>query len=612
MSDVLSKQKVAVASVHHSKLDKSGTHITTGNWLTAMPVGYWHMIPKEHIKGKCNINCNLAPIAVPTYGRARINLRYFFVPYRVVFPNSTEFFVDTIASNYSASGIVSQGPTITNDTIESYFLDYNDPVLWKLLDEVVQPDPANPTLAYDIYHSGNQKFYKFTVLGRKRYNILLRLGYKVGWNGAKDEFSALALLAYAKLYLDWYSNSQYMDSYSFLYIDRLTKYDNPSSYLKLTSADLDVILGYTGVVCYDGQNEVFTNAWDTPVAPNSGNVSMDFLFNDISMSDAARSSSVSNRYLSGMYNSQSGTPVIQGDTDGYGGYPNSTSTINISQYAIDALKLLTDYVKRHQLSGARAVDRYLADFGVNLDSAKVNRSIFVSTQSQDVEIGTVVSTADTAAQGEDSNLGDYSGFGRSRGESGFDFTADEFGVLIAVATILPSGGYVQGIDRHNLHLTKLDFFNPTFDNLSVQAITKKEVYISRDGRFGTESQYNEAFGYAPRYYEYKVGRNWLSGDMVFPATDAGADSWNLFRLFDDDTFGGSAANLVHSLNFTRGEDRESYDRIFINTTNSNDKFRLVLHFDVASEAPCKSLFDSYDFEDEKNKITMQSNGTKFN
>ena len=109
-----SKTKVASAAVNHSKLDLSSTHILTGSFLNLPAVYYRHMIPGEHIRGVGNMLSRLAPVAVPTYGRCRVNLRAFFVPFRCVFPNFNEFIVDTIANNVSTSSLVSSSPTIDN------------------------------------------------------------------------------------------------------------------------------------------------------------------------------------------------------------------------------------------------------------------------------------------------------------------------------------------------------------------------------------------------------------------------------------------------------------------------------------------------------------------
>lgn len=594
----MSKSKVAIAATNHSKLDVSSTHITTQQFLHLRPVYYRHMLPKEHLRGQVNLVSRLSPLQVPTYGRARINVRYFYVPFRTVFPNANEFFTDAIASNYEHTSLVPFSPTVSNAAFLHLFLNRSfgqDPLVEAVTDSDLPAD-------FVYSHNNVDSRYKFTFVGRCFYDVLVSLGYDIVWNDSSDyDMSALALLAYAKVYLDWYSNSQYMDDYEYCYIDRLLHFNDPSTGLVLTSDDLLILLGYTQFVVYDGSNEYFTNAWDSPTAPNPGNGSITFQIPDVTTLNQ-------NDLLSNAGNNQvkqlpNGTPYMY--------YGNKDLDIG-TQFIHDALKAMTDAVKRHQLSGARAVDRFLVDYGVNLDSAKMNRSIFVGTKTHDVDFGSVMSNADTASSGETSNLGDYAGVGFAKGSDGFDFYADEFGIFLALSSVLPSAELVQGIDRNNFHIYQLDFWNPNYDNLSCQAIGKNELYVSRNGNYADPSSYLSVFGFAPRYAEYKVGRSRVTGDFLYPAHFAGGDSWNLARLFSDDSFDSDIGQQVHSLSFTKGMDAPQYSRIFNDTTGHTDPFFVIYHFACESLAPCKSLFDSYDFEDEAKKIVLESNGTKLN
>lgn len=617
-----SNLKVAVAATNHSKMDVSATTITSQNFLICKPVWYYHMIPNTTLKGNIKSITRMDSVATPCYGRCRVNIRSFYVPYRTVFPNANEFFTDTIASSYLKSALVPKAPSVYNDTLVKYFLTYTNAygglVEWLQYNDPDDAtsgayDPTNPNaVPYDFCYSDDSvnpttnKYYRFTYQGRVRYSLLLALGYELIWLASdQSEFSALGLLCWAKVYCDWYSNSQYLDSSAYLYLERLFKYNDPNSSLMLSQTDLEKIFDYTLFVVYDGSNEVFLNAWDTPMAPNPGTGSTNFRINDVSLQSQGDLGNLVNQTF--VKQDSSGTPIFVG-LNGSGSlsyYPYQPT-----EFIHTALRAMTDAVARHRLSGARAVDRFLVDYGVNLDSAKANRSIFVSTKSEDVDFGSVMSNADTSSS-DISNLGDYAGVGFGRREDDFDFHCDEFGMFIVVSSILPSAEFVQGIDRQNYHLTKLDFWNPNYDNLSCQAINRSEVYVSRNGQFGLAGDYDGVFGFAPRYYEYKVGRSHITGDFAFKSVMAGADAWNLARLFNDASFGNSAKNIVHSLNFTRGVDGVRYNRIFNDTTNI-DKFYCFYRFSVQALAPCKSLFDSYDFEDEGKKIIMQSNGTKLN
>lgn len=115
------KVKVTVAADHRSKLDVSGTHITTNNFMLLKPVFYRHMLPTESIHGNEHVEVRLSPLASPTWGKCRVNIRNFFVPYRQVFPNWDSFYNDTIGVNYDNASLVSTVPAFTNNTFVKWF-----------------------------------------------------------------------------------------------------------------------------------------------------------------------------------------------------------------------------------------------------------------------------------------------------------------------------------------------------------------------------------------------------------------------------------------------------------------------------------------------------------
>lgn len=601
-----SKTKVAEAAVNHSKLDVSSTHITTGSFMKLQPVYYRHMLPGEHIKGVGNVLSRLAPVAVPTYGRCRINMRAFFVPFRVVMPNWNEFIVDTIASNASSTSLVPTSPVIPNSVIVNLYTTLISPSLFGLYSRQLDPNDADDAAiiaagGYDFEYNAN--YYRFNSYGRWFYKLLLSLGYRPIWN-TKDDFnySALALLSLAKVYLDWYANSAYLNNTIYTDVAQLLKYNDPTSGLVLTYTDLMKIANMMRYINYDSGNDVFLEAWDNPMSPNNG-LSSKFSIDDVSMSNgvsnAYKPSTITNDLTQNPY----GTPFMLKPT---------SSSLNIgSEFLHSALKSMTDYVKRNQLSGAYSVDRFLARFGINLDSAKVDRSIYVGATSVDVDFGSVMQTANTSAAGDPSNLGDYAGQGIGRGSLSYDFKCDEFGLFLVTYTIIPSAHIYQGFDRNNLHILKEQFYQPEFDNLGCSAINKGEVYVSKNGSYGAGTDYSGVFGFAPRYYEYKQKSDFVSGDFTLNSIFAGGDSWHLNRIFDDLTF-SNVSQQTHSYDFTTGKDAGQFDRIFQYTDSSIDKFYLVFNFAAESLAPCKSLFDTYKFDDLGQQLTLDAGGAKVN
>lgn len=588
-----SKTKVAVATTEHSKLDVSSTHITTGNFMELMPVYYRHMIPGEHIKGAGNVLSRLAPVAVPTYGRCRINMRSFFVPFRTIMPNWNEFIVDTIAVNVSNASLVPTSPIVNNKEFVDWIL--GDTSYFRALDPNDLTDAA--IIANDQYDfSFNSTYYVFKPDGAKIEKWLHSLGYKIIWDNKNNfTYSALPILAFAKVYLDWYANSAYLNENTYIKVQKLLKFNDPTTGLSLQSNDLEDIFRLIHWVNYDSGNDVFLNAWDNPMSPNNGLTSQ-FSIADITATIPLQTSV----NMTGVGNN---TPVM---------VQNAASNLSIgTTFLHQALKSMTDYVKRNQLSGAYAVDRFLARFGINLDSAKVDRSIYIGASSVDVDFGSVTQTVNTAAAGQPSNLGDYAGQGLGRGSMNFDFKCDEFGLFLVTYSIIPAAHLYQGYDRNNLHILKEQFFTPEYDNLGCSLIHKGEVYVSKNDGYAIATQYDDGFGFAPRFYEYKQKQDFVTGNFVVPSMMAGGDSWHLNRILEDNSF-TSISQQTHSLEFTQGLDRGQYDRIFQYTNTDIDKFYMVFNFAVESLAPCKSLFDTYKFDDLGRELTLDAGGSKLN
>lgn len=597
-----SKTKVASAAVNHSKIDVSSTHITTANFMQLQPVYYRHMLPGEHIKGQGNVLSRLAPVSVPTYGRCRINMRAFFVPFRCVFPNFNEFIVDTIASDSENTSLVAESPYISSRDMYLMFLGNQDPFTGDQLVEQLDPDDSGDAAAiaagaYDF--TIGSAYYRLSYWGRVYKKILESLGYRLVWDEKTPLiYSALPLLAYAKVFLDWYANSAYLNNQLYTDIAQLFKFIDPTSALHVDDTSLFKILQLVSLVMYDSANDVYLNAWDNPVSPNNSLNSAMYI-EDLYKNGNNDGSMGYVDFTNGILNSQPG--MYQSDADG-----NYLGTTFLHQ----ALKSMTDFVKRNQLAGAYQIDRFLARFGISLDSAKVDRSIYVGASSVDVDFGVVMQNSNTAGAGEVSNLGDYSGVGFGKGSLGFDFKADEFGFFVVVSSIMPAGHLFQGFDRNLLHISKTDFYQPEFDNLGCQAIAKGEVYVSSNGNYADGDGYQGVFGYAPRYYEYKQKSDFVTGDFVSPAAMLGGDAWHLNRILADDSF-GTISNQTHSFNFTYGWDTSTYDRIFQYTNPDVDKFYLVYNFAVEALAPCKSLFDTYKF-DELGQQLIMDNGAKLN
>lgn len=574
-----SKTNIPVAVKEYSQHDLSCQHITTSNFMFMDVALCMELAPKQRLDISHDIFARLEPLPVPTFGRATLRSKAFWVPIRTIMPAWNDFITDTPhCFNNGDSSIVSNVPLIFN----SVWVDFlaSEPCSF-IVTNGQKPD----------FSLHNRNFVledrKFTDYGRYVYKIIRSLGYSPNLSyNIEHADSLLPLFGLLKLYLDWLYPSQFAHTEDYSYLTSLLLRNDPisSSESFITSNDLIVIFNTFYYISYE--SDYFTSAWDNPVAPN------DSLTSEFSIPDISD--------IQGRVSNNEQSAYIESTDD---------NVLNrVSQYSLDALKSLTDYMKRHQLVGSRALDRYLSRFGVSLSSEKLNRSVLLGTYSQDIQFGDVTSTSDTLT----SPLGSYAGKGITYGENSFEVDSQgESGFFYVITSIVPATQYYQGINRHVMHTTKLDFYTPEFDALGVQAISSSEYYSPLDvSSVSFESSNRETvFGFTSRYAEYKVPHSLISGDYVLKSLNVGKDSWTLFRDVEID--GQSLDEYVHDVTNVFATDRNQYNRIFYNTDPSPDHFNVIHNFNITSHFPGSSLFDTYEFrdEDKSDKVAVDVGGT---
>lgn len=581
---------IPVAKKTSSQFPLYGDHVTTTNFMELNVAKCMELVPNERIKYAMQTYTRLSPLLKPTFGRAEIRNRHFFVPFRTVMPAFTDFITDTPhVFNNGTSGLVSSVPVIYNYAFVEFLTSASC---------CVPTDGNRYDFAYYLSDGSIRNFYNFTSYGRWVYKILRSLGYSpVIDERCLNADSALPLLCLMRTYADWYFPSQYANTdrmdYLMSFFEKNDEIDPAVSFFN--GQDLEDIFYVISNITYDA--DYFTAAWDNPNSPNEG-LSSSFFINDIngSVQNGLSSSRVSNDF----FNSND-SPSINSAANS----SNNSNLSNVSQYLLTALQSMSDYLRRHQLAGSRAIDRYLARHGVKLSSESLRRSIMLAEQRNSLTFSDIFSTAST----EGADLGDYAGKGSGLVRDSFEFTADEYGMIISISTIIPYTQYYQGINRHIKHIGKLDFWTEEYDAVGTQGIYSSEVYapLSNAGDDNMTDYHRKLFGYSGRYGEYKVGQSLITGDYVLNSRNVGEDAWTLFR----DVSNIELDDMVHGMSFISNNDKSQYNRIFSGLIDNVDKFNVIHSFDIDVNFPGKKLFDTYEFKDEdkSRKVTMPIGGT---
>lgn len=602
MSNFLDKIKIRTAVGQKNKFDLSCDHVTTQEFFHLRPVYARELMPGQSISVKASSFVRLAPLFKPMFGSVKLINRAFFVPYSTVFDSFNNFLTNTPYNHDGSNYSVTQVPWFSSSDLVGILMgaDYSVTV--------------SAGSAYDFMDYANTRYYRFTRKGQIVMTIFNSLGYNLNMTsvsisgGTFDvSMSALPLFCFMKVIADWYVNNQYVTRRNAI-LNFISNYWQGG---QVNASELADVLQYIVYSLYD--NDYFTSAFDNPVNPTSSAI------DSVSLTDVTNDSTSPDRvaqvvsYSTPVTNSPS-TPSTRATTSNTSAYP-------LTQYILDSLKSLTDFMKRYQLVGSSVLDRMLAEYGQKPTAEALNRSVYLGKTETNIQVSDVMATADTV----NGVVGDYAakGIGFADGKPFTYTTGAEFGLMVIVSTIVPRSSYSQGVVRRNLHIDRFDFFRGDFDALGPQAIACCELFndFKTINNFdaGTNMSWNASgiFGYTPRYSEYAIANDTLSGCFRFNAQNADLEAWHLFRMFNPEEDEDVSLIQHHSENFSIG-DATQYNRIFNYSADGNDgsqmptdHFFAVHHFDVTSYMPKKPLFDQYDFEDGRN-IMMNLGGTNLN
>lgn len=171
--------------------------------------------------------------------------------------------------------------------------------------------------------------------------------------------------------------------------------------------------------------------------------------------------------------------------------------------------------------GVRYTEFLRSFFGVSPRDDRLQRPEYIGGTKSPMIISEVLQTS--ATNNEPTPQGNMAGHGvgASRTYVG-SYTATEYGIVMGLLSVMPTTKYTQGINKQWLRRSKYDFLFPQFTGLSEQAIEQAEIYATND-----ESQNKKVFGFNEIYDELRSMSSKIVGKMrtVF-------NYWHLARIFD--------------------------------------------------------------------------------
>lgn len=442
--------KVPVKVQKKSGFDKSFQNLFTGKVGTVIPILTDELIPNSTVNLRMAISTQLPPLASDTFMRVKQKYAAFFVPTRILVPR----YEDWLTGN-NGDGAKVQLP------------------LFKF----------NPETDKDAYGDGS---------------LLDYLGFKCSVTKFTElrpiTISALPMLAYHKIWNDWFRNSLVQKDIFNKALATSTAY-NPATSSILAPNDVSLVA------------HTFTYA-KTGSAITAGGSKFD---DGVDISALRQANFGSDLYTSCTPKPQNG--VAQSVSFNIPQVQGAQGSFTIS--ALRAANSMQIWLERNNLAGNRLVDYVRAQYGANLNDAIAQRPILLGSGSFDVYSKGIYQTNAQMSQAEtsvDVNTNNpFKSVAARYGSAYVDgndlvikgFTAQEPGYLMVVTWLSPRVTYSTGVDpilkRYLVVSSQSDMANPILQNVGNEPIYARQ--LSSDQAITDDS--NSIFGYNDRYANWK-------------------------------------------------------------------------------------------------------------
>lgn len=356
------------------------------------------------------------------------------------------------------------------------------------------------------------------------------LGYPQGMIGGAttaDEFSALPVAAYAKIWDEYYRDQ------------------NLQNEIFSTLLTGDNVANYGSILYANPQRKAWMHDYFTsclPFAQKGDAVELPLLQNDtapvqyitgLGLASTQKVRRASDDVL------RPSVPALGSDAasdlnEGGVGLDlkldiTDTHEVNVSGEAatINTLRRafrLQEWLEKNARGGTRYIENILAHWDVKSSDKRLQRPEYIGGAKQNMVISEVLSTAQTEPMSGEVPIGQMAGHGISVGGNGpFEYRAEEHGWIIGITAVCPRTAYQQGVPRMFSRKDKLDYAWPTFAHIGEQEVLNKELYVGAL----TADQLNGVFGYIPRYSEYRYMNSRVAGKMKSELS-----FWHLGRIFN--------------------------------------------------------------------------------
>lgn len=546
--------KLAVTNKpHKGSFDLSYRNICSCEFGQLIPFDVREVVPSDHFKINSSTFTRTKPLVSAAYTRFREHIDYYFVPYRLLWRFSDSLMTGTPVNNSAVSS--SLGNTSLNTDSAPYITASDIKSSLDFIDQI-QGTQANP---YYLFDDGGLRCSTTSPL------LLNLLGYGdwINYKTSPDivntpNMSVYRLLAYQKIYQDFYRNDQWEElcpqAFNVDYLLPSAPYVPLKNMVNPTNHKAFSYASFLAMKYANYPKDIFTGVLPksqfgaTAYVDAQGTI--DFT-KGASGSLLIRTSSVSDTesyplYV-GTHESSSGDSVDVGFKKSDLSSVHSTSanlhinggTLQLkdtSRFSVldlryaQALQKYREITESHKLNYKSQIN---AHFGINVSDDRSDMCKYLGGRVSTFSLNEVTNTNLTG-----DNTANLAANGVASTSCDFDFTAREHGIIMGIYYVEPLLDYYTHPSLFNFKLNKDDFFKPEFDNLGMQSAN---IFGISDHEFALKyfkANKSTTCGYLPRYFEYKLPQDTIdsSASIAFPQWVAPVKFNDLFKgIYNTDT-----------------------------------------------------------------------------
>lgn len=503
---------------HRSGFDLSRRNLFSAKVGELLPVFCENVLPGDHWKLSSASFTRTQPVESAAFTRLFEYVDFFFVPYRLLWRNAHASF-----TQMSDAKNVALSPTSTQNINDKVPYIPIHSLLTFIAD--VQNNNSGVPLKSEVGSDYVQDVLKLlTYLG---YGDFLRLYKRVNGvvgdiSGLIDNYnvSLLPLLAYQKIYFDFYRNSQwevnqanaynvdYMSATSTKLDDYLTSSIDATGIFNLRYANFakDILIGLLPSAQYGDAASIRTNSTGSlSIARNAINMG------EVGLQSSGQPVKVykldTEFGVLGAKNVAIDDPVATDAITNHEPINASISKIDMALSALDIRNLMATQKWREVAnSGDRTYrDQVKKHFGVDLPAVLDNNCTYISGWKGTISINEVVNqnlseaTQQTDIKGK--GVGSFNG-------NNFDFDVKEHGIILGIYHSAPMVDYSFTAPSRQLQTINIaDFFIPEYDKLGFEEVKSSDFFDSKLSQLNAPI----TLGFAPRYWMYKTSTDQVNG-----------------------------------------------------------------------------------------------------